>query len=362
VVDVRSEHLVLRSEVAIKFLHPHLVDNRTASARFAYEARAAASLKSVHATRVLDVDRDEDGRPFLVMELLEGTSLDRVADAARIPLPHDVVVRWVVQACDAIAEAHERGIVHRDIKPANLFLSRGKSGEDIVKVLDFGLAKCLDDTIDATCGTRLLGSPQYMSPEQIRGERVGPASDIWSIGATIYELLTGRTPHVGRDVQSLFASILDDPPPRLRTLRPDIPHRLEAVVMRCLSLPPPARPSTVRELARELLQSLDGRSQPRLGDPEVTDSIRLFRFGALAVPALVAIGAIAGCVASLSCAAPAAPPPPPVAVTTVSSAPVVASASIVTLELPSTPPPARAKDPARAKPPRPRVESHYDHP
>jgi len=149
-VVLEADHLVLGHRVALKFLHPSLVETEAAK-RFAHEARAAAGLRSDHATRIYDVDRLPWGAPYIVMEHLEGASLERVL-VERGPIPWQEAVAWMAQACRAVAEAHARAIVHRDLKPANLFLTRHR-GEALVKVLDFGLAKSLDRSAPADAET-----------------------------------------------------------------------------------------------------------------------------------------------------------------------------------------------------------------
>ncbi len=193
-----ADHLLLGSKVALKFMHPHLARDRAQVSRFQREARAAATLKSEYVARIIDVDQLASGELYIVMEYLEGASLETMATEGRGLPVHDALT-YVVQACDALAEAHARSIIHRDVKPANLFLTRGKSGEPIIKVLDFGLAKSLASSEDFSVSTtpstvagQALGTPYYMSPEQVTGaDVIDGRSDIWAIGATLYELLTG---------------------------------------------------------------------------------------------------------------------------------------------------------------------------
>ncbi len=220
------------------------------STRLIREASAAARLSSEHVTRVLDVGRLESGDPYVVMEMLEGVDLGRYAKE-RGPLPVVETVNLVLQACEAIFEAHERGIVHRDLKPANLFLTSRPDGSAFVKVLDFGISKVLGSDDNQLTGTSdMLGSPLYMAPEQIRNARdVDTRADVWSIGTILYRLLAGRAAFEGPGSAATLAAIIGDMPASLRAIRPDVPPDLEAIVLRCLEKDRNRRLQTVRELA-----------------------------------------------------------------------------------------------------------------
>jgi serine/threonine protein kinase len=257
-----ADHLLLGTTVALKFMHPHLARDRGQVARFAREARAAATLKSAYSARIIDVDTLDNGELYIVMEYLDGVSLETIAvDGRGLPIPD--AVRFIVQACDALAEAHSRSIIHRDVKPANLFLTKGKSGEPIIKVLDFGLAKSvvstegLSSSQNSTIAGQALGTPYYMSPEQITGGAViDGRSDVWAIGTTLYELLTGHMAFPGPNAAIVFDGILLGSPTPLRVLRPEIPDTLVAIVDRCLQREVTARFQTVRELSKALESSL----------------------------------------------------------------------------------------------------------
>jgi len=185
-------------------------------------------------------------------------------------LPPSEVADYVLQACEALAEAHALGIVHRDVKPENLFLTQGVDNKPVLKVLDFGISKQLASEVDRTLTnpTSSMGSPWYMSPEQMRNARdVDPRTDIWSIGVVLFELLTGRTPFGGRTLTEICSSVLCDAPPRVRELRPDVPVGLEAVVHRCLQKERNGRFADISELAQALapFASPAGRaSMPRV--------------------------------------------------------------------------------------------------
>lgn len=255
-VVVSAMHVHLGQRVAIKFLLPHAVDDEQTVVRFAREARALARLGSEHVARVLDVGALETGEPFMVLECLTGRTLAALLDGSG-PLEVRAAVSYIIDACHGLAEAHALGIVHRDIKPENLFLADRADGSRIVKVIDFGVSKVTADqaTIDApvTTTSAVVGSPLYMSPEQLRAARdVDARTDIWSLGITLYELLTGKGPFCWSTLPELCAAILKDDPRPLRDLRPDLPEALEAVVMACLARAPSLRPESAAELARVL--------------------------------------------------------------------------------------------------------------
>jgi serine/threonine-protein kinase len=233
-VVYEAKHLRLGHSVAIKMLLPDLAQEEEAVTRFDREARAAAQLQSLHATHVFDVDTLDDGTPYIVMEFLHGRDLaDELAE--RGPLPIGTAVDYVLQACDAMSEAHRLGIVHRDLKPSNLFLVENGQSR-IVKVLDFGISKITDDNAPGVTTTRSgLGTAVYMSPEQVRAAKhVDARSDVWALGVVLYEMLTGCQPFAGATSTAVLAAIVADAPEPLRRLREAIPAELERVVMKAL--------------------------------------------------------------------------------------------------------------------------------
>jgi eukaryotic-like serine/threonine-protein kinase len=252
---VSAMHKELGEMVALKFLRPEARINGEIVARFSREARAAARIKSEYVARVFDVGSVDDGAPFIVMEYLEGDNLCDVL-RERGPLSVRVAVEYVMQACEALSAAHAIGIVHRDIKPENLFLARRTRGLSLIKVLDFGISKVALTGSPFECELPMvqtllpMGSPVYMSPEQIRAScNIDARTDIWSLGCVIFELLTGSAAFDAPSLTQLSATILEQSPPPLRFLRPDVPPELESVVLRCLEKEPSQRFRNVAELA-----------------------------------------------------------------------------------------------------------------
>ena len=256
-VVFEATHLQLEELVAIKFLREEIATAAATDAvqRFLREARLSIKIRSEHVVRILDVAELEPGVPYIVMELLVGQDLDQLLEASG-PLSPTDAVDFVLQACEALAEAHQRGIVHRDLKPANLFLARRADGSPCIKVLDFGISKVTvpgSADLGITNTQAVMGSPRYMSPEQLRASKnVDARSDIWAIGIMLYELLTGAPPFDGETMTAVCASILQDEPASMTAARPTIPSALETVVFRAIAKEPARRFASVAELAEAL--------------------------------------------------------------------------------------------------------------
>jgi serine/threonine-protein kinase len=255
-VVVAAHHIQLDEKVALKFLLPQALSNPEAIARFEREARAAVKIKSEHVARVSDVGKLESGSPYMVMEYLDGSDLAAVLQK-RGALPIDEAVEYVLQASEAIAEAHALGIIHRDLKPANLFCIRRADGRSSVKVLDFGISKLTAtagaDDKNMTRTTAIMGSPLYMSPEQLQASKnVDVRSDIWALGVILFELVSGGTPFDAEVVTELVIKIATQQPTSVRSLRPDVPLGLEQVILRCLEKDAGKRYRNVGELALAL--------------------------------------------------------------------------------------------------------------
>jgi len=242
VVDLAHD-VELDREVALKRLAENFARDDELRARFQREARLAARLAHPNVVRVYDVGLDEDERPFIAMEFVDGETLAEVV-ARRGPLPAEEVAELGIQACRALAAAHEAGLVHRDVKPQNLILRR----DGVLKLGDFGVAFGLEGTRLTMAGT-VLGTAAYLAPEQARGEEVTAAADVYGLGAVLYELLTGRPPRTPATLAELAATATIPAPE-------DAPPKLARVVMRCLAADANDRPASAAAVARELAATL----------------------------------------------------------------------------------------------------------
>jgi serine/threonine-protein kinase len=226
-----ARHSRLARRVAIKFLLPDFAANREVLRRFENEAKAAGGLEHPNLAAVTDFGRADDGSPYLVMEFLEGEDCAKLL-SRQGSLAASRAANIVVQACRGLAVAHKATIVHRDLKPENLFVTDAGDGSDLIKVLDFGIAKLKVADAGVATGTgATFGTAYYMSPEQARGAgEVDPRTDVWSMGVVLYEMLAGRKPFLGEQFLEVIHQILSFEPPPLATLRPDLPPKLVAAV------------------------------------------------------------------------------------------------------------------------------------
>ncbi|MEM9877457.1 MAG: serine/threonine-protein kinase, partial [Myxococcota bacterium] len=245
-VVVGAEHTGLGEPVALKVLKPGAMTSERARRRFIREARAAAKMRSPHVVAVRDVGTLSSGAPYLVMDRLHGVDLATVIEQ-RGALPVDEASLIVLQVCEALATAHRRGVIHRDIKPANIFLERAEHGEVAVKLLDFGISKVVDEGDTLTGTSDLVGSPAYMSPEQLRASRdVDVRADVWSLGVVFYEMLAGARPFRADSVADVSMMILVEAPSPLPEA---LPARVGDIVARCLRKRREDRFSSVGTLA-----------------------------------------------------------------------------------------------------------------
>jgi serine/threonine-protein kinase len=246
----------LARRVAIKMMCEQHAESAELVGRFLNEARASARMESEHVARIFDVGRTDDGHPFIALELLNGEDLAQVV-ASRGALPVRDLVAWVIQALEAVAEAHSLGIVHRDLKPANLFLASKRDGTSVIKVLDFGISKDQRSRRvgrELTVTAAMVGSPAYMAPEQLRDARtVDARADIWALGVVLYELVAGNLPFDASNVADLCVAILEQPLVPVRSHRKDVPPALEEVIRRCLERDPDRRFPDVAALAKALV-------------------------------------------------------------------------------------------------------------
>jgi serine/threonine-protein kinase len=384
-VVYEARHTVIGRRFAVKLLHPQHARQPAMLTRFQREARAAGSLENDHIAAAVDFGFAADGAPYLVMEQLEGEDLAALI-AREGPQPVRRAVSLVVQACRGLAAAHARDIVHRDLKPANLFLTRRADGADLVKVLDFGIAKLLDadDTGASITGTgKLLGTASYMPPEQARGDGdLDHRIDVYALGAILYELLAGMRAHPGTSYNAVLFHILTQRPDPLGLRRPDVPAGLQRVIERAMapdraerhqsvttllealspfasagdtrapaaSPPPPAAPAPVDGRAETAAASLTGEPPAQPAGPPSGRTRRARQPVALG---LAALGLLAGGFAIAHRARPlAAPAPAPGPAPAPTAAAVHAPAAPPNAAVTETPaPPARVPD--APPPPRP---------
>ena len=268
-IVVAARHLDLGSRVALKFLTAEMAKHASIVERFMREARASAQLQSENVCRVIDVGRvEETGIPYIVMEYLQGQDLSLILKSAG-PLPATTVAEYMLQAIQALAEAHAVGIVHRDIKPGNLFVTQRPNGKPLVKVLDFGVAKAptAEQDFSLTRTQNVMGSPGYMSPEQLKSSKVVDArADIWSIGVVMYELICGRQPFIAESITELAVRVVTEPHP---ALPPNLPRGFVEIVGRCLEKDPARRYPDVAALAAALAPFAAGGQDSALGASHV---------------------------------------------------------------------------------------------
>jgi len=253
----RATHLLIERPVAIKVLSQRFVGDETAQQRFRREARAAGRMHHPNAVTVTDFGTTEDGWLYIVMELLEGRTL-RDLLAREAPLDPARAVSFMLQACSAVGAAHDLKLIHRDLKPANIFIEQRPNMPAVVKVLDFGVAKFMveehedEDFNTLTQVGAIIGTPRYMSPEQCSGFGLTPASDVYSLGIILYEMLTGVVPFVADTPLALAMKQVTEAPKPPSDIVPAIPAELERVVFHALAKNPAERPADANEFRREL--------------------------------------------------------------------------------------------------------------
>jgi serine/threonine protein kinase len=235
----------LKRYVALKFLPPHLTQDREAKDRFAHEAQAASCLDHHNICNIHEIDETEDGRMFISMACYEGETVEQKMGRGQLDVGEAVDI--AIQASLGLAVAHEKGIIHRDIKPANIIIT----GDGTVKIMDFGLAKLVGQIGLTETGTA-VGTVTYMSPEQVRGEVIDRRTDIWALGVLLYEMLTGRLPFKGEHAQAVIYSILNEEPNPVTSLRDEVPIELEQIQKKAASKNPDARYQSAGSLLADL--------------------------------------------------------------------------------------------------------------
>ncbi len=262
------EHVLIGRRLALKRLDPLLARNPDVLMRFQREARAAAAIGDEHIVEVSDMGRLQDGSPYIVMELMEGSDLGHELEKNG-PLPISRAVRIAKECCSALGAAHAKGIIHRDVKPDNIFLTTVRDNPDFVKILDFGISKLTEaalgigDSSMTKTGTA-MGTPYYMSPEQVRGERsLDARTDVYAMGVVLFQMLSGRVPFDAASYPALVIKIVSEPPPSLLSLRTDIPASLDQVVQKAMAKEPADRFGSMEEFADALssFSTLSGRPQ-----------------------------------------------------------------------------------------------------
>jgi len=254
-VVYKARQLSLRRTVAVKMIHGRFAAEPSAVQRFHAEAEAAAKLQHANIVQVYEVGQYE-GQPFFSMQYVEGPSLAQLLK--QVSLSPKRAARYVEQISRAVAHAHEHGVLHRDLKPSNILID----GRDQPRVMDFGLAKQLESDAQITVSGQLLGTPPYMSPEQAGARRseIGPASDVYSLGVVLYELLTGQPPFRGASAWETLRLVRESDPRLPRTLNPQVPRDLEMICLKCLEKDPRDRYPSATALAEDLERYLDGDS------------------------------------------------------------------------------------------------------
>ena len=250
-----AEEMASGRRVALKLMAPEHAASRVAVERFLQEGRLASAIAHPRCVFVLAADQSADGWPFLVMELMPGHTLKDLVQREG-PLPQAEAVRTIMDVIEGLQEAHKLGVIHRDVKPSNCFLE----ADGRVKVGDFGLSKSLlGSDADLTRTGSFLGTPHYASPEQIKGETIDARSDVYSVSATLYYLLTGGPPHQSGDATSTLAKIVTEEAPTVRSIRPEVWSALEQVVMRGLERDRRRRYRDLEEFREALAPFLPGR-------------------------------------------------------------------------------------------------------
>jgi len=252
----RAKHKLVDRAVAVKIMNPMLASDPIVRERFRREARSAQKLAHPNIIEIFDQGDTEDGTCFIVMELLSGESLASVVGRGKVEI--DRAVGIMIQISRALARAHDLEVIHRDLKPENIFLSRREDGQEIVKLLDFGIAKSRHDS-RLTGQGELFGTPQYMAPERILGNDTGESSDIYALGVVFYEMCCGQLPFTAPDVATYFVKHMNEPAPSLRKRNAKVPESLDVLILKMLEKEPKNRPVDAHRIHQDLLEIMKER-------------------------------------------------------------------------------------------------------
>lgn len=247
-----AQHVVIGHRIALKIVNAARAERPETLARFQREAKICGTIRHPNVGQIYDVGT-HDGKPYMVLELHEGQTLADVLDESVLPIP--AIVEIALQVLSALAAIHDVNVVHRDLKPENVMLVRSISGDIVVKLVDFGISKVINTNIGERTLTRegsILGSPDYMAPEQLRGQQVDARTDLYALGVLLYEAIAGSAPFDAENLSDLMVAILRDPVLPPRELRGDCPVELEALTLKALSREPAARFQSAVEMARQL--------------------------------------------------------------------------------------------------------------
>jgi eukaryotic-like serine/threonine-protein kinase len=250
----RAQRLTTKTTVAIKVLHDNLRRNEEACTRFLREAKTATTLRHPNVVQTLDLGTADSGQPYIVLEFLTGTSMSDYAERHGGRISFTELLTFLTPIFEALEEAHANGIVHRDLKPENVFLAEER-GKLVPKLLDFGISRIAnaEDERRVTGASASLGTPSYMAPEQVLSTKDADLrSDIWSLGVSMYQMLTGKLPFEGRNAPSVYLAIATSSPPEVHTIAPELPRGVDRIIARCLRKEPDERYPSVGALARDL--------------------------------------------------------------------------------------------------------------
>ena len=262
----RATHKLVDRPCAIKVMGPGAIADETVRERFRREGRSAQALSHPNVIEIFDQGEMDDGTPYIVMELLTGQTLAALID--RGPIAASRAIPIMIQIARGIGRAHDLGVVHRDMKPDNIFICRREDGTDLVKILDFGIARSRGDSRLTGAG-EIFGTPQYMAPERVSRGDAGPSVDLYAIGVIFFEMVTARLPFEARDPASLLIKHMKDAPPAPRSLQPGVPEKLEALILELLQKDPLARPVDARRVAVDLVALAPAVGAATPPEPEV---------------------------------------------------------------------------------------------